>query len=72
MTEIVEACPHCDSTGLQRRHDLRRAAAPWYCNECCQPVEEPVEREAKTGGGYGPHAKALKNAAPDVIGGERA
>lgn len=70
MTDTVRACPHCDSTGLQRRHDLDRAAAPWYCNECCRPVAEPNTREARTGGGYGPHAQALRAASPDAIGGE--
>lgn len=70
MSDTVLACPECDASGLRRRKDLSRARARYYCDECCAPVAEPVEREARTGGGYGPHARALKNASPDAIGGE--
>lgn len=70
MTDRVTACPHCDAANLQRRTDLDRARARYYCNACCRPVAEPIERDARTGGGYGPHATALREASPDVIGGE--
>jgi len=69
MTRKVLACPHCNRANLQERQDLDRARARYYCNNCCSSVHEPVERRAQTGGGYGPHAQALRDASPDAIGG---
>lgn len=63
---VVQACPHCDVADLQRRIDLERARALWYCNSCFTPVEEPNERT--------PHqtkpSRLLEQADPRAIGGD--
>lgn len=65
----VQACPFCDEADLQRRIDLERARALFYCNSCMTPVEEPHERDAYCNGGPTTSVR-LEESEPGVIGGD--
>jgi protein-arginine kinase activator protein McsA len=64
-------CEECGEieADLQRRIDLERARALFYCNSCMTPVEEPHERDAYCNGGPTTSVR-LEESEPGVIGGD--
>lgn len=75
--DLVKACPECDSTRLLRRSGGgfhgRKPVAPYYCNSCFMPVEEPVERERhRARGKESGLAGELLDADPDDVSAEHA
>lgn len=47
--DIVECCPHCESTRVQNR---TTTSYPYYCSDCHSPVYKLETRESSNTGGW--------------------
>jgi len=72
-TDLLKACPECDSSRLQFRTvgqngRYREGEGDYYCKDCEATVEDPVERERKNirAARHGV-AKKLEQADPDDL-----